>query len=208
MANSSELNRRVAELTGARDHLLREQAEVSSRKEWADTLALQLERAQLIIQAAAKATQEQLSYRISELTSLALAQVFVDPYELVVRFENKRGRTEAVLLFADGNGNEIDPMEASGGGVWDVASLALRLSLWSLQRPRSRATMVLDEPFKFLHGEVPQCRVCKMIQNLSRRLKLQFIIVTQEEWGTEFADRVFRVSRKSKKVPSVVKVEG
>lgn len=208
MPSTTDLNRRIAELTGARDHLLRQQTEQLAAKEANDRLALRLEKAQLIIQAAAKATQEQLSYRISELTSLALAQVFTDPYELIVRFENKRGRTEAVLLFADGAGNEVDPMEASGGGVWDVASLALRLSLWSLQRPRSRATMVLDEPFKFLHGEGPQRRVCRMVQELAKRLKVQFIIVTQEEWGTEYADRVFRVSRAGKKVPSVIRVEG
>lgn len=208
MQSITELNRRIAELTGARDHLLRQQTEQLAAKEANDQLALRLEKVQLIIQAAAKVTQEQLSYRISELASLALAQVFADPYELIVRFENKRGRTEAVLLFADGGGNEVDPMEASGGGVWDVASLALRLSLWSLQNPRSRATMVLDEPFKFLHGEGPQRRVCRMVQELAKRLKVQFIIVTQEEWGTEYADRVFRVSRASKKVPSVITVEG
>jgi len=208
LTNVSDINRRVAELTGARDHLLRQQATLLEQKEGNDTGAVRLEKAQLIIQAAAKATQEQLSYRISELTSLALAQVFSDPYELRVTFENKRGRTEAVLSFVESNGNEVEPMEASGGGAWDVASLALRLSLWSLQKPRSRATMVLDEPFKFLHGEDPQRRVGQMISELSKRLKVQFIIVTQEEWGTEFADRVFRVTRKSKKVPSTVTAEG
>lgn len=206
--NVTDITRRVAELTGARDSLLRQQTEYALAKEATEAKALRLEKAQLIIQAAAKATQEQLSYRISELTSLALAQVFTDPYELVVRFENKRGRTEAALLFRDGVGNEVDPMEASGGGVWDVASLALRLSLWSLQRPRSRSTMVLDEPFKFLHGEGPQRRVCRMVGELAKRLKVQFIIVTQEEWGTEYADRVFRITRASKKVPSVITVEG
>lgn len=181
----TDLDRRTAELIGARDHLLRQQAELLTAKADNDLTALRLERVQLIIQAAAKATQEQLSYRISELTSLALAQVFPDPYELVVTFENKRGRTEALLLFRDCNGEEVEPMEASGGGAWDVASLALRLSLWSLQKPRSRATMVLDEPFKFLHGERPQRAVCKLVQELAKRLKMQFIIVTQEEWGTE-----------------------
>jgi len=200
------LRQRFSKLEGARDILLSQHDSLSVEAAALTTKFVNIEKAQLIIQAAAKLTQEQLSYRVSELVTLALAQVFDDPYELVLRFENKRGRTEAILLFKDSSGQEIEPMEASGGGAWDVASFALRVALWSLEKPRSRATLILDEPFKFLHGEGPQRRVSEMLKDLSTRLHMQFIIVTQEEWGAEFADRVFKVTRRNKQVPSKVEM--
>ena len=52
----------------------------------------------------------------------------------------------------------------------------------------------MDEPLKFLSKDL-QSRAAEMLQDLSHRLKLQFIIVTHEEQLVEGADRVFRVTK-------------
>ena len=196
---------RVAALRGQRDLVVRQHADALLLKDVLVTRGVVLERAQLIIQSAAQRTQAQLEYRISELVSLALAHVFPQPYTMVLRFENKRGRTEAGLYFKDQLGNEVCPMDASGYGVVDVAALALRITLWSLQKPRKRATLILDEPTKFLHSKDAHAKLAQLLQDLSARLKLQFIIVTAEEWDVSMANRVFRVTKNGPE--SVVEVE-
>jgi len=155
-------------------------------------LAEELEEAQGIIKTVAKQTQEQLEYHVSELVTLALSAVFPEPYELVLRFEERRGKTEADLLFFR-DGEEFSPMDASGGGPVDVAAFALRVALWSLRRPRSRATMLLDEPFRFVSRDY-QPRASQMLKEVSGRIGLQVIMVSHSEDLIEAADRVFRTT--------------
>jgi DNA repair exonuclease SbcCD ATPase subunit len=142
-------------------------------------------------------TMQQLQYHISDITSLALEAVFPDPYSLVVEFVQRRNKTECDLLFVRDD-EKIDPLSASGGGTVDVASFALRIACWSMARPHSRNVMILDEPFKHL-SENHQNQASLMIQELSKKLNLQFIIVTHKESLTSYADKIFKVSIKNGK---------
>ena len=146
-------------------------------------------------------TQTQLSYHISDITSLALEAVFPDPYELVAEFVQRRNKTECDLYFTR-RGSRTDPEDASGGGAVDVAAFALRVAAWSMQNPKRRSVMILDEPLKFLSDDMQE-QASQMLKELSTRLGIQFIIVTHETTLTEFADKVFRV-RQSKKGISYV----
>ena len=152
------------------------------------------EKAQAIIQKVAKETQEQLEYHISDIVSLALDTIFDDPYKFRVEFVLRRNKTECDLLF-ERDGVTIDPLSASGGGVVDTASFALRIALWTLQAPKSRATIILDEPFKFLSKDLLP-RACDLLQELRDRLSLQFIIVTHLDELALCADKTFEVRLK------------
>jgi DNA repair exonuclease SbcCD ATPase subunit len=92
------------------------------------------------------------------------------------------------------DGEEIDPMTASGGGVVHVASFALRIAMWSLQRPRPRETILLDEPFHFLSRDL-QPKASELLKVISKRLGIQFVIVTHDDSLTEAADKVFEVKQ-------------
>lgn len=115
-----------------------------------------------------------------------------DPYKLTMEFVDRRDKNECDLRF-ERQGNLMKPLDSSGVGAIDVASFALRIAAWSIQFPKSRPVIILDEPFKFLdkskHG-----RAFEMLKELSLKLGLQFIIVTHEEGLTENADRIFKVS--------------
>ena len=52
--------------------------------------------------------------------------------------------------------------------------------------------LILDESFKFLHGKIENAM--KMLKDLSKKLDLQFIIVSQIEELSENADKVFLVT--------------
>jgi ATPase involved in DNA repair len=135
------------------------------------------EEAQKIIQEVAQLTQAELTYHLGELVTLAMAAVFDDPYELELEFVQRRGRTEADIWFVR-DGKRVHPLSASGGGAVDVAAFALRVSLWSLQAPRSRPTLLLDEPLHFLKGNDLPEKGARMIKELSERLGVQVIMIS------------------------------
>ena len=142
----------------------------------AETALVDAEEAQKVLQLVAQTVQQQAHDRIAGVVTRCLAAVFEDPYEFRVVFEQKRGRTEARLVFVQ-DGQEIDPLTASGGGVVDVAAFALRLSCLMLSRPPLRRVLVMDEPMKFV-SERYRDRVRLMLEQLSTELGVQMIFVT------------------------------
>ena len=152
------------------------------------------EKAREIIKAVGLKTQQQLQYHISDITTLALEAVFDNPYRMEVEFVQRRNKTECDLLFERGK-ERFDPLTASGGGAVDVASFALRIASWSMKRPRSRNTVVLDEPMKFLSRDLHP-RASAMIQEISEKLGIQFIIITHDKGLAEYADKTFEVALK------------
>ena len=155
------------------------------------------EEAREIVRIAGKATQESLSFHISEITSLALGAVFDDPYELSVEFIHKRNKTECDLMFVRDE-KSIKPIDASGGGSVDVASFALRIASWAMGAPKHRNTIILDEPFKNLDNTLIE-KGSIMLHEISEKLGIQFIIVTHEQALTEHADKVFEIGIKNRK---------
>ena len=129
-----------------------------------------------IIQKSAQLTQQEVHSQIASVVSRCLELVFDDPYEFVIKFNRKRGQTEAELVFVR-DGVEIDPMTASGGGVVDVAAFALRLVSISMNYFGKRRVLVMDEPFKFLSREF-HVRAREMLELLSEELGVQIIMVT------------------------------
>lgn len=155
---------------------------------------IEYEQAREIVREVGLKTQQNLQFHISDIASLALNAVFDDPYELKVDFVQRRNKTECDLLFVR-DGNEIEPMEASGYGAVDIASFALRVASWSLKNQKSRPVIILDEPMRFLSQD-RQVHASNMIKELSDKLHIQFIIVTHEEVLTEYADKIFFVSQR------------
>jgi len=152
------------------------------------------EKAREIIREVGIKTQQQLSFHISDITSLALEAVFVNPYKLIVDFVQRRNKTECDLYF-DRDGNRVDPLGASGGGAVDIASFALRIASWSMQRPKSRNVIILDEPLRFLSAN-HQEQASQMIKEISEKLGIQFIIITHEPILASYADKVFETKIK------------
>lgn len=193
--NTSDIRYKLERLKGQRDRIVDDLKKSRSRCEGVERQIEYSEKAQAIIQAVARATQEELEYRISEPVSLAMAAVYDDPYKMVAKFEiTGRGTTECQLLF-ERDGHFIKPMEASGGGPVDVASFALRVGGWSLAKPRSRPTLILDEPFKWVSRQKMEL-AGQMLKEVSSKLGLQIIMISHIPELIEFADKIFQVKIK------------
>ena len=152
-----------------------------------------LEEARVILQKAAQITQKQLSFHIENIVSHALAAVFDDPYVFKVDFVTRRNYAECDLMFVNSDGAEMKPLDSCGYGAADIASLALRVAYWKLSDD-VRNTMILDEPFRNLSLD-KQPLAFLMINELSEKLGIQFLIVTHNTIFAESADTVFEVTK-------------
>ena len=100
-------------------------------------------------------TQQQLQYHISDIATMALDAIFHEPYQLVAEFVERRNKLECDLMF-EKSGERVDPLSASGGGAVDVAAFALRIASWTMENPRSRPTIILDEPLKYVSVDLQE----------------------------------------------------
>lgn len=161
-----------------------------------------LEEAQAFLQKIAQETQEQLKFQIEDIVNLALETCFPGEYTFEVKFEILRGKTEAELVFLDQKtGRQVDPMEASGGGVVDLTTFALRIACFALEQGTDNV-IVLDEPFRFLSRDLQQ-RAGEILKTLSERMNLQVIMVSHIGEIIDVADKIFEV----RKIDGVSKVK-
>lgn len=152
------------------------------------------ERAQMIIQEVARKTQEKIKFHIEDVVGLAISTIFGNEYNFELDFVVKRNKTECDMFLIDKEGNRFNPIDDNGGGVVDLVSFALRISLWNLQRGKKNNTIILDETFKHLSKDNID-NVSMLLKNLSERLEIQFILVTHIPEFSEIADKVFEVKK-------------
>lgn len=145
-----------------------------------------IEQAQKILQQVAQSVQQSAHEQISHVVTRCLKAIFGDDaYEFAIRFEQKRGKTEARLVFIR-DGVEFDPTYDIGDGVLEVASFALRLSALLLNRPPLRRLIILDEPFKNIRGKKYRERIRDLVVQLAEELDFQFIINIDVDAYPEF----------------------
>lgn len=179
----------------ARKQLLKEQvADLESSYNHQNNRAKNAEKARLIFQEVARITQSNLEFHISKLVTTAIRSVYSDEIEFVVKFEERRNKTECDLLFKE-YGEAYKPLEGAGHGVVDVAVFALRVAFWSLKK--NRPTMILDEAFRNVSPDL-QHKVSDMLKMISTKLDIQIIMVSHQDEVNISADKTFIVSRKGK----------
>lgn len=132
-------------------------------------------------QALAQTIQQQAHSQIAEIVSSCLHSVFSDDtYDFEIRFDRKRGKTEASLILIK-NGNVVeDPINEDSGGVINIAAFALRLACLLASKPQPRKFLVLDEPFHHV-SEKYRLAVRDLIHQLARDFHCQFLIVTHDK---------------------------
>ncbi len=149
--------------------------------------------ARLHIQNVAKETNNQFKIKIDNSVTTALRSVFGDDYVFDSEFINKRNSTECILSVKDKYNNKMNLLKDKGGGVADIVSFALRISLWSLSVPRSASVIILDEPAKNISKQYKEL-FSQFMKEVSDKLNIQFIMVTHENSLIECSDSFTHVS--------------
>jgi len=121
-----------------------------------------------------------------------LKSIYGDEYKLVLSFEVKRGKSEAGISVFKGD-MELSLDEETGGGIVDVAALAMRFALWSLMEPRTSPVFVLDEPARFVSKDKLPL-MGDILKELSKKLGVQIIMVSHEDELIGIADLAYKVS--------------
>jgi DNA repair exonuclease SbcCD ATPase subunit len=158
-----------------------------------------LNQAKYVITEVQKATQEKFKTRVESLVTMAIKSVYDRPFGFELIFERKRDKMECrpVIYEVVGDKKEYyeDPENELGGGILDICSFAMRIVMWSLEKPKSRNVIVLDEPMKNL-GELITLGG-QMLKEISHGLKFQLIIITHDSALIEIADRSWHVEHKN-----------
>lgn len=147
--------------------------------------------ARVVLVEVSRQTQAHLKAIIENLVNLCLESVFSDrKFEFKADFQIKRNKMECEFLVHE-NGHEFSPKDEMGGSILDIISFALRIILWSLENPRSRNVIILDEPFRFAGKLIT--KAVQMVKELSSKLGIQFIINTHNDELIDIADRSWHV---------------
>jgi len=137
-----------------------------------------IEEAQQAAQYVAEQVQQRAHKQIAGVVSRCLETVFDDDnYGFKVRFDKKRGRTEAILILTKDEHEVEDPLNGDSGAVCEMAGFALRLSCLVLAKPRLRKLLILDEPFKSMSAEYWE-NTRLLLEGLSKDFGIQIIMVT------------------------------
>jgi hypothetical protein len=186
MAEIQEMRRRLNAARDLKKSLEIQLADYRSRFLQAQDFLTSVEISSKVLQEAALEIQQEAHRRIASVVSRCLEDVFEDAYQFEIRFERKRGRTEAGLVFSRRGLELLDPLNEAGGGVVDVAAFALRLVCLVLEKPEKRRLLILDEPFSKVRGSTNRSRVRALVENLADEFGVQFVINIDGEVYPEF----------------------
>jgi len=187
----AELERR----RGRRDQLLEAKGAKEQRLAGIQHRLATLEKAAEVFHVASAAARERARQHLERAGTAALRAVFGPGVSLAVEVEDRRGRPEASFyVVSDYGGGEplrTPVLDARGGGVVDVVSLALRVAAAAALSPPG-TPVVLDEPGKHL-SEGYSRALGGLLKAVSEETGRQFIVVTHDPRLAEVADRAFRV---------------
>ncbi len=131
-----------------------------------------------VAQGLAEGMQQRAHLHIARVVSRCLTLVFEEPYELQIKFEARRGKTDASLVFVRNGLVLDDPVNEVGIGVIDVAAFGLRLANLMFSLPQRRRVIIMDEPFKHISSSRRGGRVAAMLEVLAKEFDMQFIMIT------------------------------
>ena len=142
--------------------------------------------------------REQLKQKIQDTVTAALQAVFERDdisFEIEIRTINNQPAAswQVVSLYGD-TAVSGDPESSRGGGISDVVSLALRLALLELSRPRPQGAIMLDEVGKHISRNFAP-NVAQFLKQYAQKTGRQVLLITHDPNLAEVADVSYRVSQ-------------
>jgi DNA repair exonuclease SbcCD ATPase subunit len=136
--------------------------------------------------------------KLEKLISYALQTILDEPtYEFMVTERELRGTIAFEFMYSKfGNPPVYLSEDSSGGGVCDIVSTFLAIIIPIFVDKKARRFVVLDERFKCLSDEYLP-RIAQVLKFLQKRLKIQFVIITQHKELKEAGDKVYYFSNTS-----------
>ncbi len=159
-----------------------------------------LRKAHFILIKVSEDTQKTFKAQIEKLVLMVIQAVYTDRNftKFILQFEEKRNQLECTLLVQEGDYEPENPKNVMGGGMVDLISFAMRIVLWSMEKPRSRNVFFLDEPLKNGLDKQQKARAIQVFKEISEKLNIQLIIITHDDEIKDIADKSFDIVHNGK----------
>jgi len=200
MSRVQELRSWVEKKKGEKELLESQEKELDYKIKEGLVHISKLEKARWVIGEVARITQARFKAYVEPIITMALNAVYhEDNMKFLMDFSINRNQPECVLMVQEGEHEPYMPKDETGGGVVDILSFALRVVLWSLENPRTRAVFFLDEPMKNvgMGKDVLLTRAGEMMRNISDQLHFQLIIISHEAELSDITDKAWEFSKEN-----------
>lgn len=184
------------------DHYMKEYAAANEHLSTSRAELEALDGCTRIVQSIAGELQNSVRDKIVAIVQAAVDETFPD-LTFNIEFVTRRDKTECDIYIKDQQGSKQNILDGCGGGVKDIISFALRVALWSLDQ-LSSPVIILDEPFKYV-SEGMRYQGANLLQVISKKLGIQFIVVSHVQEIIDCADTTYSVQKNSNGV-SVTKI--
>lgn len=181
----NELNKRKEAYTvrvGELNALSTQKTELEQRAFKEKVLLQDLEVIRMLLQRTADSARDKARILLENTTTTALQYVFGSNFSAKIEIRTLNGKSSAdVYVVTDmGNGEvvTVKPEDSCGGGVVDIVSIALRISIAKLKNVNG--PIILDEPGKHVSAEY-SVKLAEFLKYISTTLGKQIIMVTHNE---------------------------
>jgi hypothetical protein len=157
-------------------------------------------KAQVIMQKAAKISQDHLAQHLSNIVTQAIQVVIEKPYEFVCEFVERRGSTEADLYLTK-SGERYDILGSTGGGLGDVCSFALKVAYLLLSNVDR--VLIIDEICRHINSPKQREAFMKVVKGLSTEFDIQLIINSAIPEVVDSAETLITVGQDSSGISTV-----
>ncbi len=174
------LTSEISSLSG-RHNLLSEQIEQSKKKleEIAHKREIYKKSIELLT-FVQQTTKEKIKEGFENLVTYALRYIYNNDYKFELKFGRRGNLQELDFNVKTPDFKEaFDPLDTSGGGVLDIISFALRVSLLELANPKIEGFIVLDESFKHLSQNY-LANAKRFLEAINKRINRQIILITHK----------------------------
>jgi len=194
----SEMRRKYNSGIGQRD-LLQAQLEVTQEQlRQAKTDIETWEQTQLLLGKVSEFARTQVVSRIESVVTAALLAVFGEGYEFRIGMKTVGNQATAewqVVSNYDGVEVVSGVEDSRGGGIVDIVSLALRLVMLELLRPKPEGPIILDEIAKMV-SRTYLSNLGYFLKQYAQKTGRQIIMVTHADQLAEVADKCYQVTQK------------
>ena len=151
----------------------------------------------ILLQKTSDYARSQMKQTIEYIVTNALQVVFAQDIRFEVELGTRAGAPTAEFFVVDETGLKYKPMDARGGGLVDVISTALRLSILELYQPKIEGPVILDEPGKMVSAEYAN-NFAYFLKEYCQRIGRQIIMITHNSALADIADKSIQVSIKNR----------
>lgn len=193
----AKMRSRYAAGIGQRDLLKRHLAETQANLQQARQDIQTWEQVQILLGKVSDFARQQILERIEATVTAALLAVFGEGYQFKIAMRAIGAQPAAEWQVISQYGDvevAANPEDARGGGIVDIVSLALRLAMLELLRPRVDGPLILDEPAKMVSSQYAP-NLAYFLKEYAAKTGRQVIMVTHNPQLAEAADRSFLVTQ-------------